>query len=219
MEDILLKSITDAKDQTYALYNLTQEQLSHTLMPVGSYTKDQIREIAQKIGLNVASKPDSQDICFVPDNDYAGYLEKFAGVEPKEGNFVTKDGTVIGRHKGIIHYTIGQRKGLGLSMGHPVFVVAIRPETNEVVIGENEDLFTRRIVVNNFNFMSVDDIDSEVRLVGKIRYSHKGAPCVVKKIDNGLVECMFDEPQRAPTPGQALVLYDGDYVFGGGTIL
>ena len=213
------KSITDAKDQTYALYNLTQEQLSHTLMPVGSYTKDQIREIAQKIGLNVASKPDSQDICFVPDNDYAGYLEKFAGVEPKEGNFVTKDGTVIGRHKGIIHYTIGQRKGLGLSMGHPVFVVAIRPETNEVVIGENEDLFTRRIVVNNFNFMSVDDIDSEVRLVGKIRYSHKGALCVVKKIDNGLVECMFDEPQRAPTPGQALVLYDGDYVFGGGTIL
>lgn len=213
------KSITDAKDQTYALYNLMQEQLSHTLMPVGSYTKDQIREIAQKIGLNVASKPDSQDICFVPDNDYAGYLEKFAGVEPKEGNFVTKDGTVIGRHKGIIHYTIGQRKGLGLSMGHPVFVVAIRPETNEVVIGENEDLFTRRIVVNNFNFMSVDDIDSEVRLVGKIRYSHKGAPCVVKKIDNGLVECMFDEPQRAPTPGQALVLYDGDYVFGGGTIL
>lgn len=213
------KSITDAKDQTYALYNLTQEQLSHTLMPVGSYTKDQIREIAQKIGLNVASKPDSQDICFVPDNDYAGYLEKFAGVEPKEGNFVTKDGTVIGRHKGIIHYTIGQRKGLGLSMGHPVFVVAIRPETNEVVIGENEDLFTRRIVVNNFNFMSVEDIDSEVRLVGKIRYSHKGAPCVVKKIDNGLVECMFDEPQRAPTPGQALVLYDGDYVFGGGTIL
>ena len=213
------KSITDAKDQTYALYNLTQEQLSHTLMPVGSYTKDQIREIAQKIGLNVASKPDSQDICFVPDNDYAGYLEKFAGVEPKEGNFVTKDGTEIGRHKGIIHYTIGQRKGLGLSMGHPVFVVAIRPETNEVVIGENEDLFTRRIVVNNFNFMSVDDIDSEVRLVGKIRYSHKGAPCVVKKIDNGLVECMFDEPQRAPTPGQALVLYDGDYVFGGGTIL
>ena len=213
------KSITDAKDQTYALYNLTQEQLSHTLMPVGSYTKDQIREIAQKIGLNVASKPDSQDICFVPDNDYAGYLEKFAGVEPKKGNFVTKDGTVIGRHKGIIHYTIGQRKGLGLSMGHPVFVVAIRPETNEVVIGENEDLFTRRIVVNNFNFMSVEDIDSEVRLVGKIRYSHKGAPCVVKKIDNGLVECMFDEPQRAPTPGQALVLYDGDYVFGGGTIL
>lgn len=213
------KSITDAKDQTYALYNLTQEQLSHTLMPVGSYTKDQIREIAQKIGLNVASKPDSQDICFVPDNDYAGYLEKFAGVEPKEGNFVTKDGTVIGRHKGIIHYTIGQRKGLGLSMGHPVFVVAIRPETNEVVIGENEDLFTRRIVVNNFNFMSVEDIDSEVRLVGKIRYSHKGAPCVVKKIDNGFVECMFDEPQRAPTPGQALVLYDGDYVFGGGTIL
>ena len=213
------KSIIDAKDQTYALYNLTQEQLSHTLMPVGSYTKDQIREIAQKIGLNVASKPDSQDICFVPDNDYAGYLEKFAGVEPKEGNFITKDGTVIGRHKGIIHYTIGQRKGLGLSMGHPVFVVAIRPETNEVVIGENEDLFTRRIVVNNFNFMSVDDIDSEVRLVGKIRYSHKGAPCVVKKIDNGLVECMFDEPQRAPTPGQALVLYDGDYVFGGGTIL
>lgn len=213
------KSVTDAKDQTYALYNLTQEQLSHTLMPVGEYNKDRIREIAKEAGLNVASKPDSQDICFVPDNDYAGYLERVAGVESKEGNFVTKDGTVIGRHKGIIHYTIGQRKGLGLAMGHPVFVVGIRPETNEVVIGENEDLFTRRIVADNFNFMSVEDIDGEVRLVGKIRYSHKGAPCVVRKIDNGLVECLFDEPQRAPTPGQALVLYDGDYVFGGGTIL
>lgn len=213
------KSVTDMKDQTYALYNLTQEQLKHTLMPVGEYTKDEIREIANKIGLNVASKPDSQDICFVPDNDYAGFLENTANVKVSKGNFVTKDGKILGEHKGIIHYTIGQRKGLNLSMGHPVFVTEIRPDTNEVVIGESEDLFTRRIVVNNFNFMSVADIDGEVRLVGKIRYSHKGAPCVVKKLDNGLVECMFDEPQRAPTPGQALVLYDGDYVFGGGTIM
>lgn len=213
------KSVTDTKDQTYALYNLTQEQLKHTLMPVGEYTKDKIRELANEIGLNVASKPDSQDICFVPDNDYAGFLENVAGVKVEQGNFVTKDGKVLGKHKGIIHYTIGQRKGLNLSMGHPVFVTEIRPDTNEVVIGESEDLFTKRIVVNKFNFMSVEDIDSEVRLIGKIRYSHKGAPCVVKKLDNGLIECMFDEPQRAPTPGQALVLYDGDYVFGGGTII
>ena len=136
-------SVTAAKDQTYALYNLTQHQLAHTLMPVGDYTKDEIRAIAEKIGLRIANKPDSQDICFVPDGDYAGFIKREAGQAlPAPGNFVTEDGTVLGRHKGITNYTIGQRKGLNLSLGKPVFVTEIRPETNEVVIGDNETLFT-----------------------------------------------------------------------------
>ena len=136
------RSATLAKDQTYALYNLTQEQLKRTLMPVGQYSKDEIRKIAEKIGLLVANKPDSQDICFVPDGDYAAYIEENAGVKIPEGNFVTLDGKVLGKHKGIIHYTVGQRKGLGLSLGYPAFVLEIRPETNEVVIGTNEDSMT-----------------------------------------------------------------------------
>ena len=134
-------SVTAKKDQTYALYNLTQEQLSHTLMPVGDYNKDEIRAIAEKIGIQVAHKPDSMEICFVPDNDYAGFITRETGYVSRPGNFVDLHGNILGTHKGIIHYTVGQRKGLGLAMGHPVFVVAIRPETNEVVIGENDDVF------------------------------------------------------------------------------
>ena len=130
----LRRSATLAKDQTYALYNLTQEQLKRTLMPVGKYTKDEVRAIAEKINLRIANKPDSQDICFVPDGDYAAYIEEEAGVKVPEGNFVLTDGTVLGRHKGITHYTVGQRKGLGLALGYPAFVLEIRPETNEVVI-------------------------------------------------------------------------------------
>ena len=136
------KSVTAAKDQTYALYNLTQEQLSHTLMPVGNYHKDEIRDMAQKLGLPVASKPDSQEICFIPDHDYASFIEEYTGKTMEPGNFVDLDGNVLGRHKGISHYTVGQRKGLNLAMGYPVFVVAIRPETNEVVLGNGQDVFT-----------------------------------------------------------------------------
>ena len=152
------RSATLAKDQTYALYNLTQEQLKRTLMPVGQYSKDEIRKIAEKIGLLVANKPDSQDICFVPDGDYAAYIEENAGVKIPEGNFVTLDGKVLGKHKGIIHYTVGQRKGLGLSLGYPAFVLEIRPETNEVVIGTNEDSMTTTLKANRVNFMSVEDL-------------------------------------------------------------
>lgn len=212
-------SVTAKKDQTYALYNLTQEQLSHTLMPVGDYNKDEIRAIAEKIGIQVAHKPDSMEICFVPDNDYAGFITRETGYVSRPGNFVDLHGNILGTHKGIIHYTVGQRKGLGLTMGHPVFVVAIRPETNEVVIGENDDVFSTKLYANNINLMSVDKIEEPIRARAKIRYSHEGADCTIRMADDGLLECVFDEKQRAVTPGQALVIYDGDYVLGGGTII
>lgn len=148
-------SATAAKDQTYALYNLTQEQLSHTLMPVGAYTKDQIRAFAEEAGLPVAHKPDSQEICFVPDGDYARFIEENSGRKIPEGNFVWEDGRVIGKHKGITHYTIGQRKGLGLAMGRPVVVTEIRPETGEVVIGEADAVFSTTLRANRLNWMSI----------------------------------------------------------------
>ena len=216
----LRKSATAAKDQTYALYNLTQHQLAHTLMPVGEYTKDEIRAIAEKIGLTVANKPDSQEICFIPDHDYAKFIEENTDFHLPEGNFVDKDGNILGRHQGITHYTVGQRKGLNLAMGRPVFVTAIRPETNEVVIGDNEDVFSRRLTCSKLNWMAVDGLPGEgMKVTAKIRYSHKGAPCMIRFIGEDLVECVFDDPQRAATPGQAVVFYDGEYVVGGGTIL
>lgn len=215
----LRRSATLKKDQTYALYNLTQEQLSRTLMPVGGYSKDEIRAIAAKIGLKVADKPDSQDICFVPDGDYASFLEKTSGKTAREGNFVTPDGKVLGRHKGIIHYTVGQRKGLGLALGYPAFVVEIRPKTNEVVIGNFEESLTRTVRANRLNFMSVEDITSPVRVFAKVRYNHKGAWCTAQRTKEDEITCRFEEPLRAVAPGQALVLYDGEYVMGGGTIL
>ena len=213
------RSATAAKDQTYALYNLTQDQLSHTLMPVGDYEKGRIRQIAEEIGLPVAHKPDSMEICFVPDQDYARFISENSGHVVPEGNFVTTDGKVNGRHKGITHYTVGQRKGLNLSMGKPVFVVEIRPETNEVVIGDNQDVFTDRLRCSNLNFMSVEDIHEDTPVVAKIRYNHQGAKAVVRKTGADEAEVVFEEPVRAVTPGQAVVFYDGDYVLGGGTIL
>ena len=212
-------SVTAAKDQTYALYNLTQDQLAHTLMPVGAYTKDEIRQMAERIGLPVARKKDSQEICFIPDKDYAGYIRGTGLGEIKEGNFVNAEGEILGKHKGIIHYTIGQRKGLNLSLGHPVFVQEIRPDTNEVELGSNEDLFTHVVRAEKLNFMAVEDITKEVEAFGKIRYNHKGGACRVKRIGEDLLECRFEEPVRAVTPGQALVLYQQDHVLGGGTIV
>ena len=212
-------SATKAKDQTYALYNLTQEQLKNTLMPVGAYTKEEIRDMAKNINLQIAEKADSQDICFVPDGDYASFIKNETNKDIPEGNFVSLDGKVLGKHKGIIHYTVGQRKGLGLSLGKPAFVIEIRPETNEVVIGSNEDSMTYEVRANKLNFMSVADIEGEVRAFAKIRYNHKGAWCTVKRTGEDEILCVFDEMVRAVTPGQALVLYDGDYVMGGGTIL
>lgn len=216
----LQKSATAAKDQTYALYNLTQYQLSHTLMPVGDYTKEEIRAIAEKIGLRTANKPDSQEICFIPDQDYAGFIEREAKESvPPPGNFVTKDGTILGQHKGITHYTIGQRKGLGIALGTPRFVTEIRTETNQVVLGSNEEVFGTVLFADRLNFMSIPNLEEEMDVTAKIRYSHKGAPCKIKMIEQDKILCNFQEPVRAITPGQAVVFYNGDILVGGGTIL
>lgn len=212
-------SVTAKKDQTYALYNLTQEQLKRTLMPVGDYTKDEIRSIAVKLGIAVSDKPDSMEICFIPDNDYAGYIKNATGYESIPGNFIDTNGNVIGRHKGIIHYTVGQRKGLGIAMGRPVFVVQIKPDTNEVVIGDDSDVFATKLYADRINLMGTAAINDGMRAKAKIRYSHSGADCTLKMAGPDLLECTFDQPQRAITPGQALVLYNDDYVMGGGTII
>ena len=212
-------SATGRKDQTYALYNLTQEQLKRTLMPVGEYTKEEIREIAAKMNLPVAHKPDSQDICFVPDGDYASFIEKTANRTFPQGNFVLTDGTIVGRHNGIIHYTVGQRKGLGVAMGYPVFVLAIRPETNEVVLGKAEESLSRYVRADRINFMSVEDLKEPKKVWAKIRYNHKGDWCTVERTGEDEILCTFDTPLRAAAPGQAVVLYDGEYVLGGGTII
>ncbi|MGL5434788.1 MAG: tRNA 2-thiouridine(34) synthase MnmA [Lachnospiraceae bacterium] len=215
----LKKSVTAAKDQTYALYNLTQEQLSRTLMPVGEFTKDEIRKMAGDIGLNIANKPDSQEICFIPDHNHARFIEEETNQAFTPGNFVDKDGNILGQHAGIAHYTIGQRKGLNLAMGHPVFVTAIRPSTNEVVIGSGEDVFTDSLLCDKLNWMAIDGLHGkEMQVTAKIRYSHPGALCMICESGEDLVECRFMEPVRAVTPGQAVVFYDGDYVVGGGTI-
>ena len=213
-------SVTAEKDQTYALYGLTQEQLARTLMPVGEYTKEEIRRIALERGLPVAQKPDSQEICFVPDNDYAGFIDGQAqGRVPGPGNFVDRQGKVLGRHKGITHYTVGQRRGLNLSMGERVFVTEIRPETNEVVIGCGEDLLGTEVLCDRGNFMAVEDLQEAMRVRAKIRYNHGGENCTIEKLQDGRVRCRFEKPVRAAAPGQAVVFYLDEYVLGGGTIL
>ena len=216
----LLKKGLDAnKDQSYVLYSLTQEQLMHTQFPLGELPKPKVREIAEEQGLINARKHDSQDICFVSDGDYASYIEENSDAKITPGNFVLSDGTVVGKHKGIIHYTVGQRKGLGLSLGHPVFVLEIRPETNEVVVGSNEESMSRYVRADQVNFMTVEDLTEPKRVWAKIRYNHRGAWCTVEKTGEDEILCTFEEPQRAITPGQAVVLYDGEYVLGGGTII
>ena len=212
-------SVTARKDQTYALYNLTQFQLAHTLMPIGEYEKDQVRRIAQEAGLPVAAKPDSQDICFVPDGDYAAFLKKKAGERmPGEGDFVTRDGTVLGKHKGITHYTIGQRKGLGLSMVEQVFVSELRPKTNQVVVGEETQVFKKELLCDHLNFMGMEDLEEPRKVWAKVRYAHKGQWCRIEKQGRDLIRAEFEEPVRAITPGQAVVFYEGEYVLGGGII-
>jgi tRNA-specific 2-thiouridylase len=189
-------------------------------MPVGDYTKDEIRKIAEEAGLPVAHKPDSQEICFVPDNDYAAFIDREAGdLVPAPGNFVDKDGNILGRHKGITHYTIGQRRGLEIAAGHRIFVTGIKPETNEVVIGENEDVFTDSVVCENVNYMAVEKLEDKRRVLAKIRYNHGGEYCNVSNLPDGRLLLTFEKPVRAATPGQAAVFYDGEYVLGGGTIL
>lgn len=213
-------AVTTKKDQTYALYSLTQEQLAHTLMPVGDYTKEEIRQIAEEAGLPVAHKPDSQEICFIPDNDYAAFIDREAKERvPKPGNFVTTDGQVLGRHLGITHYTVGQRKGLNLAMGRPVFVKEIRPDTNQVVIGEADEVFGGSLVCGHINYMGMEDLKEPREALAKIRYGHTGEKCVMERIGEDRIKCVFQKPVRAITPGQAVVFYEDGYVLGGGTIL
>lgn len=207
----------DNKDQSYALYNLTQGQLSHTLMPDGEYPKSEIRAIAEKIGLRVANKPDSQDICFVPDGDYGAFIKENTNAEIPEGDFVDCKGNILGRHKGITNYTIGQRKGLGIALGVPAYVTSIDRENNKVVIGSNEDLFKTHVLVKDYNPMGFGEITGEMRCYGKLRYNQKKSPCVIRP-KGEYIEAVFDEPQRAVTPGQAAVFYDDEYVAGGGVI-
>lgn len=217
----ICNSVTAEKDQTYALYSLTQEQLSHTLMPVGEYTKPQIREIAQKAHLPVASKADSQEICFVPDNDYAAFIREYTGQDMPDGNFVTPEGEILGRHKGLYHYTIGQRRGLGLPMGKRVFVKALDTEKNEVVIAEDKDMYTDTVKMHGLSFMGIEDLapGEEKRFLGKIRYGHRGSLCAARRTGEDEVTCLFEEPVRAATPGQALVLYEDNHVAMGGVIV
>ena len=216
---LLKKGLDETKDQSYVLYNLTQEQLSHTLFPLGNYRKSEIREIADEMYFVNAHKPDSQDICFVPDGDYATFIERYCGKEFPHGEFVTEDGTVLGEHKGLIRYTTGQRKGLGLSLKEPMYVVKKDLEKNQVVLGRNEDLFTTTLEANDLNWISVEKLTEPMRCTAKARYKQKEAKALLEPLDNGNVRLTFDEPQRAITAGQAVVFYDGDTVIGGGKIL
>jgi tRNA-uridine 2-sulfurtransferase len=215
----LKQSKTLKKDQTYALYNLTQDQLSKTLMPVGDYTKDEIRELAENISVRMANKPDSQEICFVPDQDYARFIEAYSGDTFEAGNFVDTQGRIIGKHKGIVHYTVGQRKGLGLNLGKPGFVVDINPITRDIMIGDDHDVFSSGCIIRSINLMAIDVVEGIMDFQAKIRYSHKAAACKVRMISEDEMEVVFLEKQRAITPGQALVLYDETLVIGGGTII
>lgn len=215
----LVKSETEEKDQTYALYSLTQAQLAKTLLPIGRYRKDEVRGVAERVGLSVASKPDSQDICFVPDGKYGDFIVTNSKKNMIPGNFVDTKGNILGRHKGIVHYTIGQRKGLDIALGERAYVLEIRSGTNEIVLGNDKELWTKHVLVKDFNYVSLDDFQGEIGVTAKIRYNHRGAKAVLRKTDNQYVECIFEEAQRAPTPGQALVCYLDNYVVGGGTII
>lgn len=217
---LLCQGASKEKDQTYALYTLTQEQLSHILMPLGEFQdKAAVRAKAEALGLPTAQKPDSMEICFVPDKDYAAFLQKRLGELPPQGEFVDESGKVLGQHKGIVHYTVGQRKGLGIAFGKPMFVLKIEPESNRVVLGEKGTEFGSSLIAENPNFIPFDKLTQPMRADIKVRYSAKPAPgTVIPSKDGVYVE--FDSPQRAITPGQAVVFYqpDGDLVLGGATI-
>lgn len=215
----LLKKARDAsKDQTYVLYAMTQDELAHTLFPLGGLLKSEVRAIAQEHGFVNARKPDSEDICFVPDGDYADFLERVMHVGAEPGNFVDREGRVLGRHRGLIHYTIGQRKGLGLSFPTPRYVVRKDRPGNAVVLGESGELFSESMTVGNVNLIAAERLTGLKRVGVKIRYSQTEAPAELRPLTDGRVAVRFDQPQRAVTPGQAAVFYDGDVVFGGGTI-
>lgn len=215
---LLMRSSDRQKDQTYVLYALTQRQLSRLALPLGDLSKAEIRAKAEKAGLVTADRPDSQDICFVPDGDYAAFIEEWDGFKSKKGEYVNINGDVLGQHQGVIHYTIGQRKGLGIALGKPQFVIDKSAKTNRVVLGDEEHLFKKTVKVNQVNFIPFDTLKEEMRVTAKLRYRHIEQPATIKPLEDG-VEITFDTPQRAPSPGQAAVFYDGDIVVGGGIIV
>ena len=213
-------SISDAlkKDQSYFLYNFTQDQLKHTLMPLGEYSKPMVREIAEREGLIVANKPDSQEICFVEDGDYAKFIQEFSNLSPVSGNILDTNGNVIGEHKGLIHYTIGQRKGIG-AYGRPMFVMKINPDENTIILGEKGMEFSSHLLAFKLNFISGEAPSSPIKIQAKARYQASPCEAILAPLDSDTVKIEFTEPQRAITPGQAVVFYDGNTVLGGGTIL
>lgn len=216
---LLKKSLDESKDQSYVLYSLTQEQLAHTRLPLGAMHKSETRRIAEEQGFYNADKPDSQDICFVPNGDYAGFIARFTGHGCPAGDFVDEEGHVLGRHKGIVHYTVGQRKGLGIAADAPLYVKQIDAASNRVVLSGNESLFSRELTANDFNWIAYDVPPRELRASARVRYHQRTQAATVTVLGDGHVHLVFDEPQRAITPGQAVVLYDGDTVLGGGSIL
>lgn len=215
---LLCKAADEGKDQSYFLWRLPRALLPHILFPLGDMKKSEIRELASSLSLVTAHKSDSQDICFVPDGAYAEFIESYTGKTAETGDFVDCDGKVLGRHKGIIHYTIGQRKGLGIALGAPAFVCAKDPVSRQVVLGSNEDLFTREIALRDVNLLAVDRIDAPMKVTARIRSTHRGSPATVFATDSGQMLVTFDEPERAVAPGQSCVFYDGDVVIGGGII-
>jgi len=217
---VLKKAIDTMKDQTYALYNFTQEQMAHTLLPLGNYEKPKIREIAASIGLRVANKPDSQEICFVTDNNYKNFIENRVGQGHfKPGPFLDTQGNRIGTHEGLPNYTIGQRKGLGLALGYPVYVVKIDVEKNAVIVGKDNEVFQKKLIADQNNYILYENLHDEIQIEAKIRYSAIPAKAILKPLNKEKVLVEFEEAQRAITPGQAVVYYQGDCVVGGGTIV
>jgi len=215
---VLKKAVDETKDQSYVLYHLTQEQLAHTVFPLGGMRKAEVRLLAEASGFCNADKPDSQDVCFVPDGDYARFVALQTGKPSVPGSFTDRDGRVLGQHRGIVHYTVGQRRGLGISAREPLYVCSILPESNTVVLGRNGDLFGTGALVREFHWISGEAPRSVIRCKAKIRYRQTEQWVAAVSEGDGVVVLHFDEPQRAITPGQAAVLYDGDTVLGGGVI-
>ncbi len=215
---LLHKALDPSKDQSYVLYCLTQEQLAHTIFPLGELTKEDARAIAQAQGFINAHKRDSQDICFVPDGDYVSFMERYTGKQYPGGDFLDESGAVVGKHRGAVCYTLGQRKGLGLAMGAPVYVCAKDMENNTVTVGPNESLFARTLIADNVNWFPFPELTEPMTVMARARYNQKEQPAVVYPMENGRIRVLFDQPQRAMTPGQAVVLYQSDLVVGGGTI-
>ena len=216
---LLARAEDESKDQTYMLYGLTQHELSHLLLPLGNFKKTEVRARAGEAGLINASKPDSQDICFVPDGNYANFIERFSGKKQEPGDFVLQGGEAIGRHKGLIHYTLGQRKGLGIAYKEPLYVLAKDAASNTVVLGTEKDLYKKEFLVGDCNFIAIEELTGPMKVTCKVRYRMQDEPAIIEPVSAGKVKVTFMKAQRAITSGQAAVFYDGNIVVGGGTII